>query len=258
MDSSKWAVLKGIPINSNTRKYYTDVCDYINDHNQHIQEVALIGGEPLLLPENERLLDVIPNDCKITVITNLNNPLEKNRIFQKLAKRNNVGWSISFDNIGHRFEYVRYGADWNLQLHNLDIIQELFTNHGHSGGIHAVYNMYNATRLVEFKQFAQDRSLRIVWQSLAGPKPLDPRVYGQEVARVAAAEIQRLLDLGHCDLEEQRFFSSTLDHYLAKKQVNPNMLGELKKFISQIETVYHPDQQGKFAELWPEINNLLT
>jgi hypothetical protein len=36
------------------------------------------------------------------------------------------------------------------------------------------------------------------------------------------------------------------------------MLGELKKFISQIETVYHPDQQGKFAELWPEINNLLT
>ena len=257
MDSSKWSVLKGIPISSNTRKYYSDVCDFISDHNQHIQEVALIGGEPLLLPENERLLDVIPNDCKITVITNLNNPLESNRIFQKLAKRNNVGWSISFDNIGHRFEYVRYGADWNLQVHNLDLIQELFKNHGHSGGIHAVYNMYNATRLVEFKQFAQERSLRIVWQSLAGPKPLDPRVYGQEVARVAAAEIQRLFDLGHCDLEEQRFFSSTLDHYLAKKHNNPNMLGELKKFVAQIETVYHPDQQGKFAELWPEINNLL-
>jgi hypothetical protein len=117
--------------------------------------------------------------------------------------------------------------------------------------------MYNATRLVEFKQFAQERSLRIVWQSLAGPKPLDPRVYGREVARVAAAEIQRLFDLGHRDLEEHRFFSSTLDHYLAKKHNNPNMLGELKKFVAQIETVYHPDQQGKFAELWPEINNLL-
>jgi hypothetical protein len=34
-------------------------------------------------------------------------------------------------------------------------------------------------------------------------------------------------------------------------------LGELKKFIAKIETVYHPDCLGKFAELWPEINNLL-
>jgi hypothetical protein len=183
--------------------------------------------------------------------------LESNRIFQKLAKRNNVGWSISFDNIGHRFEYVRYGADWNLQVHNLDLIQELFKNHGHSGGIHAVYNMYNATRLVEFKQFAQERSLRIVWQSLQSPKPLDPRVYGQEVARVAAAEIQRLFDLCRCDREEIQFFTSTLNYYLSKKHNNPNMLGELEKFIRQIETVYHPEQQGKFATLWPEINNLL-
>jgi hypothetical protein len=35
------------------------------------------------------------------------------------------------------------------------------------------------------------------------------------------------------------------------------MLGELKKFIVNIETVYHPDTAGKFAELWPEISNLL-
>jgi hypothetical protein len=35
------------------------------------------------------------------------------------------------------------------------------------------------------------------------------------------------------------------------------MLGELKKFVVQIETVYHPDQLGQFARLWPEINNLL-
>jgi hypothetical protein len=82
-------------------------------------------------------------------------------------------------------------------------------------------------------------------------------VYGQEVASLAAAEIQRLFDLCHCDLEEQQFFSSTLDYYLSKKHNNPDMLGELKKFVAQIETVYHPDQLGQFARLWPEINNLL-
>ena len=73
-DSSKWAALKKIPINSNTRKYYQDVCDFIAKHNKHVQEVALVGGEPLLLPENERLLDVIPADVVVTIITNLNTP----------------------------------------------------------------------------------------------------------------------------------------------------------------------------------------
>ena len=99
--------------------------------------------------------------------------------------------------------------------------------------------------------------MRIVWQPLAGPKPLDPRLYGQEVASLAAAEIEKLFDVCQCDGEEQQFFSASLDYYKTKKQDNPNMLGELKKFTEQIETIYHPDQLGKFATLWPEFNRLL-
>jgi MoaA/NifB/PqqE/SkfB family radical SAM enzyme len=256
LDSSKWASLKKISINNNTRHYYEDVCQFIEKHNDHIQEVAMIGGEPLLLPENERLLDVIPNTCKITLITNLNNPLENNRIFKKLAQRSNVGWSISFDNIGERFEYVRHGADWSLQLKNLAIIQDLVKNHGHGGGIHAVYNLYNATRLVEFKQFAHDKSMTIKWQHLGGPKPLNPRVYGQGLAQLAADEITRMFELFKSNDEEKNYFGEALEHYKSQTQYHPEALGELKNFVEQMEQ-YHPDQKGKFAELWPEISSLL-
>jgi hypothetical protein len=255
-DSSKWAVLRKIPVNNNTRKYYQDVCDFIQQHNQHVQEVALIGGEPLLLPENERLLDVIPADAVITVITNLNNPLENNRIFQKLTQRREVGWSMSFDNIGSQFEYVRYGADWNLQLHNLDLVQDLMKNNGHWGGIHAVYNLYNATRLVEFKQFATARGLSIKWQNLGGPKPLDPRRHGKEIAQLAAAEIERVFALCNVDSEEQLLFSTALETYQSTTQSDPDMLDQLQKFVTEIER-YHPDQLGQFARLWPELSNLL-
>jgi MoaA/NifB/PqqE/SkfB family radical SAM enzyme len=255
-DSSKWAALKKIPVNSNTRKYYQDVCDFIQQHNQHVQEVALVGGEPLLLPENERLLDVIPADAVITIITNLNNPLENNRIFQKLTQRRRVGWSMSFDNVGPRFEYVRSGADWDLQLHNLDLVQDLMKNNGHWGGIHAVYNLYNATRLVEFKQFATARGLSIKWQNLGNPPELDPRWHGQEIAQLAAAEILRVFDVCKVDSEEQLLFGTALETYQSTTQSNPGMLEKLKKFVEQIEQ-YHPDQQGKFHELWPEISNLL-
>ena len=140
--SSKWASIVKKPVDTRTRHYYTDVCDYIEKHRDRIKEVALVGGEPLLLPENERLLDVIPSDCVVTLITNLSNKLENNAIFQKLSQRQRVGWSISFDNIGERFEYVRYGAKWKTMLHNLDLVQDLMKHNGHWGGIHAVYNLY--------------------------------------------------------------------------------------------------------------------
>jgi hypothetical protein len=254
--SSKWAALKQMSVASGARPYYEAVCDYLSQHHDHIREVALVGGEPLLLPENVRLLDVIPPDCVVTLITNVSVELENNRVFKKLAQRKNVGWSLSFDNVGDRFEYVRHGADWNLQLRNLDLVQDLMKNHGHWGGIHAVYNLYNATRLVEFKQFATERGLSIMWQALSGPKPLDPTVYGVEVAQLAAKEIQCLFDTCELTPEEQTLFQTSLAHYKSKRHANPNMLGQLKKFVEEIES-FHPDQRGKFAQLWPEISTLL-
>ena len=41
-DSSKWASIKNQSVNTNTRHYYEDVCKFIQKHNTHIQEVALI------------------------------------------------------------------------------------------------------------------------------------------------------------------------------------------------------------------------
>ena len=257
-DSSKWAGLKKLSVNTNTRHYYVDVCNFIEKHYDKIKEVALVGGEPLLLPENETLLDVIPPDCIVTLITNLSNPLENNKIFNKLKQRSRVGWSISFDNIGDRFEYVRYGAKWDLMLHNLDIIQNLMKNNGHWGGIHAVYNLYNATRLYEFKKFAQDRDLTIKWQTLTGPQELNPRVYGQEISRLAAKEIQKIYDNFEVDKQEQDLFDSALTQYIKNDQPTSNYNIELlNQFVDDIENIYHPDSKGKFAKLWPEFGKLL-
>ena len=257
-DSSKWATLRGLPVRNNTRQYYQNVCDFIEKHNDHIQEVALVGGEPLLLPENERLLEVIPKDCIVTLITNLNNPLENNRIFKKLVDRQRVGWSMSFDNIGERFEYVRYGASWDLQQHNLALIQDLMKNNGHWGGIHAVYNLYNATRLVEFKQFAEQHGLSIKWQNLGSPPPpLNARYYGNEITTLAAQEIERVFALCKIDKQEEEFFTTALAHYQSVTEPNTKMLDELRQFVDDIEYKYHPDSQGQFRRLWPEFGGIL-
>jgi len=250
--SSKWAALKQMSVASGARPYYESVCDYLAQHQTHIREVALVGGEPLLLPENERLLDVIPADCIVTLITNGSVELENNRIFQKLAQRNRVGWSISFDNIESRFEYVRHGANWDLLLRNLDRIQQLMTAQGHWGGIHAVYNVYNASRLQEFHEFARSRDFVIHWQSLYQPECLDPSRLGADVLTLARSEIKILLNRNICLPTEHEFFENVLH----AQHNNDDLRSALAQHVYEIEHRYHKNQQGQFARLWPELEKL--
>jgi len=254
--SSKWGNLRGEFIDINTRHYYEDVCQFIGQHYDCVKEVALVGGEPLLLKENDRLLDVIPPNAVVTVITNLGVDLENNPIFQKLKTRRRVGWSISFDNVGPSFDYVRHGGSWDVMLRNLDTVQELMRTNGQWGGIHAVYSLYNATQLVEFKQFAIARGLNITWQNLGVPRILDPRIHGHEIAALAADEIDRLFATCEVTPEERSLFERAREQYRAITESKPDKLLELKQFVERIEQ-FHPDQQGNFARLWPEISNLL-
>jgi radical SAM protein with 4Fe4S-binding SPASM domain len=255
--SSKWSALKGIPFKSGSRPYYEQVCDFLEQHKSHIQDVALVGGEPLLLPENERLLDVIPEDCAVTLITNMNVDLSKNKIFRKLAQRKKVGWSMSFDNIGQRFEYVRYGGNWDMLTENLAKVKELFAR-GQWGGIHAVYNIYNATRITEFREWAAEQGVTVLWQNLFQPDYLDPFLHGPKVAAAAAAEIERFYATGLATPAERQFFDNALNTYRAVIQARPGIEAKFQQHITEIETQYHKDQAGQFATLWPELAHLTS
>lgn len=256
--SSRWAALKNMPFQSTTRPYYEQVCDFIEKHYEHIHEVALVGGEPLLLPENERLLDVIPQSAIVTLITNMNVDLEKNKIFKKLTQRKKVGWSMSFDNVNERFEYVRYGASWAVLKTNLSIVKELMATNDHWGGIHAVYNIYNATRLRELKEFAKETDTSILWQNLFQPQFLDPLSHGAVVAKLASAEIRYLYDQDLVTESEQLFFNQALETYAQRMNITgaTDVETAFQKHIYDIEHRYHPDKVGEFVRLWPELEFL--
>ena len=251
--SSKWAGIKNIPFKSGARPYYEQVCDFIEQHYEHIHEVALVGGEPLLLPENDRLLDVIPESAIVTLITNLNVDLQTNKIFRKLAQRKQVGWSMSFDNIDQRFEYVRHGGNWMVLQENLKTIQGLMKSQGQWGGVHAVYNIYNATRVCEFRQFVQDAGATVLWQNLFQPEYLDPFLHGPAVAELAAKEIENFYAMNMATPTERQFFDQALNNYCEVTQERPGITQQFQQHIHDNETKYHTDTVGKFKQLWPEL-----
>lgn len=254
--SSKWAAIMRFEYRSGARPYHEQVCDYLAQNQQHVREVALVGGEPLLLPENERVLDVIPADCIVTLITNMNVDLERNKIFQRLSERTRVGWSMSFDNIGERFEYVRYHGNWNLLQTNVAQVQDLMRDQGHWGGIHAVYNLYNCTRLCELREWADRQGLKILWQTLYQPEHLDPALHGSAVRLLAVDEILRLRERFKLTPDEDQFFAAVDQRF---QQATDNSQDRaFRQHIADTESKYHQvDDHRRFTALWPELAFML-
>jgi len=254
--SSKWASLMKIEYKSGARPYYQQVCEYINQHKEHVKEIALVGGEPLLLPENENLLDVIPKNCKVTLITNMSVNFEKNKIVNKLSERINVGWSMSFDNVNARVEYVRSGCDWNMLDKNVKTVAGWIKNQEHYGGIHSVYNIYNCTRLDELRDYADSVGLEILWQMLYQPDYLDPAMHSPKLRNLAKQHIDQYQTKYKLTPHEQSFFDGVrtrLDTTESDWQLN---LARFDEHVHLIQTKYHKQDHDKFACLWPELKEM--
>ena len=254
--SSRWAGIMKIAHTRGVKPYYEQVCDYIEQHQSSVKEVALVGGEPLLLKENERLLDVIPADCIVTLITNMNVEFDSNAIVKKLTQRKRVGWSMSLDNVTARFEYVRSGGNWNLTNQNIQQVVDYMKTLGHWGGIHAVYNMYNCTHLCELREYANAVDTTILWQTLYQPTYLDPMLHSEQVRTLALAELELYQQRYGFTEQEQQFFTAVQKNL--KNPPNSNLLvaSEFKQHILDIETKYHKQDLGRFQQLWSEFNNV--
>jgi hypothetical protein len=147
---------------------------------------------------------------------------------------------------------VRHGGQWDLICKNVNLIKSTTS---HEIGIHAVYNLYNATCLTEFISWVKQQGLTIQWQSLYGPACLDPLRFGQPVKQMVQTELQTVLGRNDLTNSERDFLQVALIN--VTKDHEPIDLQQLRSHIDEIENQYHPDQQGKFAQLWPEISSLL-
>jgi len=152
---------------------------------------------------------------------------------------------------------VRYGGSWTVLQENLKTIQGLMQSQGQWGGVHAVYSIYNATRLVEFRQFVESAGATVLWQNLFQPEYLDPFLHGPRVAELAAQEIEHFYATGIATPVEQQFFDQALNNYRSITQERAGTTRRFQQHIQDIETRYHPDILGQFEQLWPEIAQCL-
>ena len=124
--SSKWASELNVTTSTPTDLQIENLKQYIFDHALNLHHIYLAGGEPLLMKQNQELLELLlrynPN-VNIRINTNLS--VVGTKIFETICKFNNVHWTVSVETIEDEYEYIRYGGVWEDFVKNLIIIKQL-------------------------------------------------------------------------------------------------------------------------------------
>lgn len=253
--SSTWQRLenkkkKSIPISS--RPYQTvfeDVFAFIKNSGRTISRFSMLGGEPLLLKENLRLLESLPSTANGEIFSNLNIDLNNNAIYDRLLLRQNVNWYVSMENTGTRFEFVRRGANWSQQINNIErLLNDTKSKPGHKVYLQSQFCVYSALNIKELYEFSESMGIEINWALLTWPEPLNFLQFPK------ALKIQCLQDIEHC----QKKFTTAWSLEQIKQMLQNSLENEKTQSIEicrqwhvDLERDYFHDQTLNFDQLWP-------
>lgn len=124
--SSKWAAELNEYADVPTAAQKQQFKNYIFDNAHKLKHVYLAGGEPLLMKENEELLDLLKStNPGVNLRINTNLSKVDTQVFEKICEFEHVHWTVSVETIEEEFEYIRHGGRWVDFLDNLDTIRKL-------------------------------------------------------------------------------------------------------------------------------------
>jgi len=124
--SSKLATELSIPIVQPGNDQIQEMKDYVFNNAHQLKHVYMAGGEPLLMKENLELLAILKEkNPLVNLRVNTNLSKVDTRVFEAICEFPNVHWTVSVDELGNEFEYVRYGSRWQDFLDNLTTIKKL-------------------------------------------------------------------------------------------------------------------------------------
>jgi MoaA/NifB/PqqE/SkfB family radical SAM enzyme len=124
--SSKWAAELDKYLDTPTSIQKQQFKNYIFENAHKLKHVYLAGGEPLLMKENEELLDLLKStNPRVNLRINTNLSKVDTGVFDKICEFENVHWTVSVETIQEEFEYIRHGGRWIDFLDNLNTIRKL-------------------------------------------------------------------------------------------------------------------------------------
>lgn len=251
--SSKWAEIKGIKVNTIKEENENTLFLLIEKHRENIQSILMLGGEPFLQKQNNKLLDILP-DHGFYVLSNLAIPLRKNKIAEKILNAPSSVIGVSFETVDKRFEYVRRGANWDTFCDNISYIKNNFPYKKLES--HSLYSIYSAFNLVEFYDFIVENNFNNVFWNVLNSSgynaSANPALLPKKIKDRAVEEIDAVLEKypGVHGTEELLKIKNNMS--AQKKFFKKN---NSKIFLEEISILEKKlvDDNLKFSDIWPDL-----
>jgi MoaA/NifB/PqqE/SkfB family radical SAM enzyme len=260
--SSTWEDRLNIQkISSPVKEYQDDLLEFILTNVDQVEEIMLVGGEPMLMKQNYKLFKNIPKHTKISIITNLSYDLEKLPCIADLLDRpsENTIWSVSLENIEQQFEYVRNGGSWDQVEKNFKFLIKHWPN---TVSVLMVYSMFNAFDIHNI--IAKMHSFEIkkfTLQSYYGPPATNVFNLPGAMQQIAYAHLSWTRDFHYSKIhpEDVDLYPINNINFLVEKLRSNHTLQPVTKreFFKQIEW-YDQWNTKRFCELWPNVIDLVN
>lgn len=257
--SSTWADRLNTQSSSPVKSYQGELLDFILQRIDEIDEISLVGGEPMLMKQNYELIAKLPGTARISILTNLSYDLERLPCMPKLLSRprKNTIWNISCENINEQFEYVRNGAKWDQLETNLKFLVQHWPD---DVTINMVYSVFGAFDLIETVQrFHQLGIKKFNFQPYYGPAAIDVFSMPPAVQLLAGQILDDVIKLHYDNIHpEDRDFYPLANLDLIKTKL-PQAQGKFcskKEFYNQVAW-YDQWSSSKFKDLWPHVIDLV-
>jgi hypothetical protein len=257
--SSTWAEKLNKNNSSPVKNYQDDLLNFILQHVNEIDEITLVGGEPMLMKQNYELISQLPDSSRISILTNLSYDLTRLPCISDLLTRpkENTLWNISCENIDQQFEYVRNGAEWAQIETNLKFLNQHWPD---LVTINMVYNVFSAFDLVgTIQRFHQLGIKKFNFQSYFGPPAIDVFKMPSAIQKLAEQILDEAVRVHYENIhpEDRDFYPlANLDLIKSKLTQAQENSHPRKKFYEQIAW-YDQWSDSKFKNLWPHVIDLV-
>ena len=247
-------------------KFWTELDDWL----PHAKYLEIMGGEPFYMKEfkvfAEKLIaDNISKNVHVNLSTN-GTTLNKEFLQTMLDNFSSVGFNVSIDGIGKRFEYLRHGANWKEVAENLDYFHSLIP--ASAIGITHTVSTLNVMYLAEFhKVFAERWPKFKIFHNMANyPTWYNPNIFPEELKDDIVAPLQ---DLDQFRDEYKNDISGIIKHVLTPRKDTVVPYGnkptdtveaeiEWRWSLFKTQTVAGDKYRNEnFKQTFPELYNIL-
>lgn len=249
--SSRWASELGLKNKMDEDAMQTSI-DYVYKNLASVKMLYLCGGEPLMMKENIKLLEIIskvnPN-LDIRVNTNLSNV--DNDVFKLLVKLPNVQWILSAEAMEEKFEYIRFPLKWKNFIKNFHIVKQL----KHKISLNMSWNILNAFGIFEFIDYMQSVGLHqnaFVLNPVDGPTKFSVRNLPNNIRNKIKNEAIERHGRLHEPFMLKYSYEAIIEHC---KEPQMKKLQELKKELSVLDLRRNLNSTTVFPDLYEILND---